>query len=202
MDLKLTGKTAVVTGGGSGIGRGIVLRLAAEGATVVVPDLAGEEAEKVIAEIVARGGSGMAIQANAANEREIDRIVAKTKEVYGAIDILVNNVAGGAGPIPIAQMAVQDWDRVMELTLKSTFLCLPRRSPGNDSPETGEDHQHIIACRQDGRTPDGTLQRGQVRRRGSDSGPGQGTGTLFDYGRRRLPGLHLHSGIRTAWPNI
>ncbi|MRR15730.1 MAG: SDR family oxidoreductase [Deltaproteobacteria bacterium] len=122
MDLKLTGKTAIVTGGGRGIGRGIALSLAAEGATVVVPDLTAEDAQKVIAEIAARGGAGLALEADAADEKEIERIIERTKEAYGDIDIVVNNVAGGTGPVPIARMAVLDWDRVIELTLKSAFL--------------------------------------------------------------------------------
>jgi len=122
VDLKIKGKIAIVTGGGRGIGRGIALRLASEGATVVVPDLTAEDAERVVVEMIAQGGSGMALQANAADEKDIERIIEKTKEAYGAIDILVNNVAGGTGPVPIARMAVADWDRVIELTLKSTFL--------------------------------------------------------------------------------
>jgi len=120
--LKLKGKTAVVTGGGRGIGRGIALSLAAEGAAVVVPDLTAEDAEKVVAEIVALGGSGLALHADAADEKEIERIIERTRETYGTIDILVNNVAGGAGPVPIVRMPTLEWDRVIELTLKSTFL--------------------------------------------------------------------------------
>ena len=83
MDLKLTGKTAIVTGGGRGIGRGIAVRLAAEGATVVVPDLTAEDAEKVVAEIVARGGAGMALQANAADEKKSTGLSKKPEKLTG-----------------------------------------------------------------------------------------------------------------------
>ena len=121
MDLKLTGKTAVVTGGGRGIGRGIALSLAAEGATVVVPDLTAEDAEKSLRNR-RPGRIGYGASGECRYEKEIERIIEKTKEAYGAIDILVNNVAGGSGPVPIARMAVSDWDRAIELTLKSTFL--------------------------------------------------------------------------------
>lgn len=123
MDLKIKGKTAIVTGSGQGIGRGIALRLAGEGATVVVTDLKKDDAEKVVSEIVSLGGSGLAIPANAAEEGDVDLMVEKSMEAYGAIDILVNNVAGGKGPAPIIQMEAEDWDWTLRLTLKSTFLC-------------------------------------------------------------------------------
>ncbi len=123
MDLKIKDKVAIVTGGASGIGRGIALRLAGEGVKVVIPDLSEKDAEQTVAEICARGGAGIALRANAADEAEIDRFIAETKEVYGSVDILVNNVAGGAAPSPIVKMTTQDWDHVVELTLKSTFLC-------------------------------------------------------------------------------
>jgi meso-butanediol dehydrogenase / (S,S)-butanediol dehydrogenase / diacetyl reductase len=123
MDLKLQKKIAVVTGGGMGIGRAICLRLAGEGATVVVADLLKEEAEKTAAAIAAAGGSGMAIQADATNEQAVDLLIKKTMDAYGSIDILVNNVGGGSGPALVAKTSAQDWDKTISVTLKSTFLC-------------------------------------------------------------------------------
>ncbi len=123
MDLKIKDKIAIVTGSGQGIGRGIALRLAAEGATVVVVDWVKEDAERTISEITEQGGSGLAIQANAGNEGDVDRLVEKTIAAYGAIDILVNNVAGGKGPAPLVKVTAEDWDLTLQLTLKSAFLC-------------------------------------------------------------------------------
>jgi meso-butanediol dehydrogenase / (S,S)-butanediol dehydrogenase / diacetyl reductase len=123
MDLKLEKKIAVVTGGGMGIGKAICLRLAREGATIVVADLLQEEAEKTAAAIAAGGGSGLAVQADATSEQNVDLLIKKTLDAYGAIDILVNNVGGGSGPAVVARTPVQDWDKTISVTLKSTFLC-------------------------------------------------------------------------------
>ena len=124
MDLKIKGKIAIVTGGGSGIGRAIALRLAAEGARVVVADLNKEAAAKIIAEINAQSGDGMAIQADATRHEDVDNMVRKTLTAYGVIDILVNNVGGGAGGTTlIAETLTDNWDKTIEMTLKSTFLA-------------------------------------------------------------------------------
>ena len=123
MDLKIRDKTAIVTGGGKGIGRAIALRLADEGAVVVVADLSEKDAQDVVAEITNRGGSGMALQVDATKEEDVDRMVAQTLEAYPAVGILVNNVGGGWDSTFIAKFSVETWDRTIELNLKSTFLC-------------------------------------------------------------------------------
>ncbi len=124
MDLKIKGKVAVVTGAGNGIGRAIALRLAEEGATVVVADLNMNDAGKVVAEIKSRHGSGMAVSMDATSEDDVNRLVQKTLEAFDQIDILVNNVGGGVGgPAVIIKTATANWDRTIDITLKSTFLC-------------------------------------------------------------------------------
>jgi len=124
MDLKIQDNIAIVTGAGKGIGRAIALRLAGEGATVVVSDLMGADAEGVVAEIVARGGKGLAVQADATSEADVERMVATVMETYGQVDILVNNVGGGAGgPAVVVKTTTENWDKTIEITLKSTFLC-------------------------------------------------------------------------------
>ena len=124
MDLKINDKIAIVTGGGNGIGRAIVLRLAAEGAKIVVADLNKEAAAKIVAEIKAGNGNGMAIVADATRYEDVDNMVRKTLTDYGAIDILVNNVGGGSGGTTlIADTLTDDWDKTIEMTLKSTFFA-------------------------------------------------------------------------------
>jgi len=89
---KLDGKVAVVTGASKGIGAGIAKHLAAEGATVVVNYSSSKEgADKVVDEITKHGGKAMAVQADVAKKKDIDRLFAQTKNAFGRLDILVNN---------------------------------------------------------------------------------------------------------------
>jgi NAD(P)-dependent dehydrogenase (short-subunit alcohol dehydrogenase family) len=122
MDLKIKGKAAIVTGGGSGIGRAIAVRLAREGAAVVVADLDGKRAEGVASEIAALGQQATVVQADATSEDDAARTVKKTIEAYGHIDILVNNAGGATIATFITNYPVEDWDRTIEINLKSAFL--------------------------------------------------------------------------------
>jgi meso-butanediol dehydrogenase / (S,S)-butanediol dehydrogenase / diacetyl reductase len=124
MNLNIDKKIAIVTGSGKGIGRAIAHRLADEAATVVVSDLIEKDAQSVVAEIKAKGGNGLALQMDATKEADVNNMIEKTIEIYGKIDILVNNVGGGAGgPAVIIKTATENWDRTIEITLKSAFLC-------------------------------------------------------------------------------
>lgn len=123
MDLKLEGKVAIVTGAGNGIGRGIALGLAAEGATVVAADLNAADAERVLAEITAQGGKGLALQTDATEEAAVSAMVAQSLAAFGQIDILVNNVGGGVDPELLVKLSVAEWDRAMAVNLRSVFLC-------------------------------------------------------------------------------
>ena len=123
MDLKLEGKVAIVTGAGNGIGRGIALGLAAEGATVVAADLNGADAERAVADIAAQGGKGLALQTDATAEAAVSAMVAQSLAAFGQIDILVNNVGGGVDPELLVKLSVAEWDRAMAVNLRSVFLC-------------------------------------------------------------------------------
>jgi NAD(P)-dependent dehydrogenase (short-subunit alcohol dehydrogenase family) len=129
MDLKIKDKIAVVTGGGSGIGRAIALRLAAEGADVVITDLKRQDAENTLSAIKAAGGAGTAIQSDATKEDDVDGLVRTVLATHGKIDILVNNVGGGSGPAVVVATPVENWDRTIEINLKSAFLCCRAVAP-------------------------------------------------------------------------
>src|SRR5437899_887151 len=92
MSQKLAGKVAIVTGASKGIGASIALHLGAEGAAVVVNYASSKEgAERVVAEIVRRGGKAIAVQANIAKQADIQRLFSETEHAFGNLDILVNN---------------------------------------------------------------------------------------------------------------
>ena len=133
--MPLDGKTAIVTGAGSGIGRAIALGLAAEGARVVVADLDGERAEAVADEVRSLGRKALAQRVDVSDSAAVDAMVEAALAEFGAIDILVNN-AGVSARAPVAEMTDEQWDRVIAVNLRGTFLCsravlrhmLPRRS--------------------------------------------------------------------------
>ena len=117
---RLDGKRAVVTGGGSGIGRATCRLFAAEGATVVVADLVGERAEEVAAEI-----GGTAVQADVTVAADVGRMV----EAAGRIDVLVNNAGGGFAD-DLLEISEEEWDEDVTVNLKSAFLCSKAVLPG------------------------------------------------------------------------
>ncbi len=120
--LNLSGRTAIVTGGAVGIGFGISYRLAEAGANVVIANRTAKEGEDAAASLSRQGFSVIAIQTDVSSEDDVKRMVAETVKRFGSIDILVNN-AGIYPAIPLAQMSLQDFDRVLSVNLKGVFLC-------------------------------------------------------------------------------
>jgi 3-oxoacyl-[acyl-carrier protein] reductase len=121
--MRLKGKIAVVTGASRGIGRGIALRLAREGARVVVNyRVSKEQAEEVVREITEGGGHAIAIQADVSDFKEAQALIKTTRARFGRVDILVNN-AGTTRDNLIMLMKEEEWDDVIRTNLKSTFNC-------------------------------------------------------------------------------
>ena len=117
----LEGKTALVTGAARGIGKGIALKFAAEGANIAFTDLViDENGEATKAEIEALGVKCVAYASNAADFAQTEEVVAKVKEDFGSIDILVNN-AGITKDGLMMRMTEAQWDAVIAVNLKSAF---------------------------------------------------------------------------------
>jgi len=120
--MKLKSKTAIVTGGGRGIGKATALAFAREGANVAVTARSQSEIEAVRDEIKSFGQNAIAIPAEVSNEEAVNRMVKAVIDEYGTIDILVNN-AGVHIRSPLVEMKLEDWELTMAVNLRGPFLC-------------------------------------------------------------------------------
>ena len=120
---KLAGETAIVTAAGQGLGEEIAKTFAREGANVAVADINLQEAARVCAEITAAGGSAIALKTDATKKTEVTALVAAVLARWGTVDILVNAAGGFHQFAPITEIAEEEWDRVINVNLKSAFLC-------------------------------------------------------------------------------
>jgi 3-oxoacyl-[acyl-carrier protein] reductase len=119
---RLEGKTAVVTGSSSGIGKAIALRFGEEGAKVIVAARRLDRCEQTAAQIRKHGGEGSAIQTDVSDEGQVDTLIRETVNRYGRLDILVNN-AGMFGGGRLADTTTKAFDEVMNTNLRGTFFC-------------------------------------------------------------------------------
>jgi meso-butanediol dehydrogenase/(S,S)-butanediol dehydrogenase/diacetyl reductase len=132
---RFDGKVAVITAGGSGIGAATARRFTQEGAAVVIADLSGKRAEEVTTGITASGGKAVCIKMDAADPEGVQAAIKLALDAYGRLDIMFNN-AGAADAAPLEETTLESWNRVLAVTLTSTFLgmkyCLPimRRQGG------------------------------------------------------------------------
>ena len=145
--MKLSGKTAIVTGGGRDIGRACAIKLANEGANVAINYFTSSGgADRAVAEITGAGGRAFALQGDLNTQAGVDALVGKTVEEFGGVDVLVNNTGGLIARKTIAEMSLEHWTAVMDLNLTSTFLmvkaCLPQMTSGaivNIASQAGRD---------------------------------------------------------------
>ena len=123
MKIDLTGRVALVTGGGRGIGRAIAVALASAGAATVINYRGNSAAaEETVAAITAAGGTAQAIQADVGQAADVERLVKATIDAYGRVDVLVNN-AGITRDNLLLRMKEDDFDQVINTNLRGVFLC-------------------------------------------------------------------------------
>jgi len=129
MDTDLTGKVALVTGGGSGIGEAACYTLARAGAAVAVVDLRAEPAQAVAEKIVAEGGKAIAITANVGDEAAISAAVRRTVEELGGLHVVFANAGINGMHAPIEEITLEEWHATMDTNLTGTFLTVKHSIP-------------------------------------------------------------------------
>ena len=118
-----TAKIALVTGAGTGVGKAAALALMHSGFTVVLAGRRKEKLEEVAKEGAAAGGKSLVVQADIADPASIKALFARTKEVFGRLDVLFNNAGVGAPAVPIEDLPYDKWKAVVDTNLNGTFLC-------------------------------------------------------------------------------
>ncbi len=120
--MRFADQVAIVTGGGGEIGRATALRLAREGASVMVIDRDRDQAEKVASEITASGGQALPWQTDVTERTQIESMATAVFERFGRIDVLCN-IAGVAPPAPFLETSDENWQTTIDVNLKGVFLC-------------------------------------------------------------------------------
>lgn len=119
----LKGQAAIVTGSGNGIGRAIAHAMAEAGARIVVSDVLVEDGRRTVQEIMDSGGGAIFVSADVSQEEDVRNLVETACKTFGSIDILVNNAGTGGTPGRAHETDVADFDLVMNVNLRGTFLC-------------------------------------------------------------------------------
>ena len=126
---RVKGKVAVVTGGASGIGEASAKLLAKEGASVAITDIDDQNGRRVVGEIKRAGGAADYFHMDVSNEKEVEHTFTGINEKYGKLNILVNSAGIPGGPKPTHETTAAEWDRVMDINAKGTFLCIKYAVP-------------------------------------------------------------------------
>ncbi|MFF4222131.1 SDR family NAD(P)-dependent oxidoreductase [Streptomyces abikoensis] len=124
MTTRFSGRTVLVTGGGTGIGRAVALAFAREGARVVVAGRRAEPLRETVAAVEAAGGEAMAVTADVTRPADVEALVERTVKRYGGLDVAVNNVGVFVPPAKVADLPEDDWHTVLATNLTGVWLSM------------------------------------------------------------------------------
>jgi NAD(P)-dependent dehydrogenase (short-subunit alcohol dehydrogenase family) len=127
--MRLVDKVAIVTGGGSGIGRSTAIRFAKEGAKVTIADIDSTGGEETLALIRESGGEAIFVQTDVRDSHQIKELIDFTTGTYGSLHILVNNAGIGHSEVKSVDLPEEEWDRVIDINLKSVFIGIKYAVP-------------------------------------------------------------------------
>ncbi|EKN65306.1 Short-chain dehydrogenase [Neobacillus bataviensis LMG 21833] len=127
--MKLSGKTAIVTGGGSGIGRAAAIRFASEGACVTVADVDTVTGEGTVSLILESGGKAIYVKTDVSDSKQMKELINKTTENFGGLHIMFNNAGIGNTEVRSVDLSEEEWDRVVDINLKGVFLGIKYAVP-------------------------------------------------------------------------
>ena len=120
----LAGKTAIITGGNSGIGRATALRFAEEGAQVVIAARREAQGQEVVNDVKSAGGEAIFVRTDVSRPADVEAMVARAVDAYGRIDCAFNNAGVASGHGPIHETTEADWDWTVDINLKGVWLCM------------------------------------------------------------------------------
>ena len=125
---KGTARAALVTGGAQGIGRAIVERFLKDGMAVLIADADAEACEEALAALAEIGHAEAAV-CDVSNEKDVEKAVAKAEEAFGRLDVLVCNVGISFSGVPVTELSMEEWQRVINVNLTGCFLCAKHAAP-------------------------------------------------------------------------
>ena len=120
----LPDKVAIITGGARGMGKAIALRFAGEGCSIIIADVLDVEAEDTAVEVSKKGVDSASIHCDVSDSRQVKDMVSQAISRFGKVDILVNCAGIGTNPTPLEDTTEEEWDRVMDINCKGTFLTI------------------------------------------------------------------------------
>jgi NAD(P)-dependent dehydrogenase (short-subunit alcohol dehydrogenase family) len=127
--MRLIGKTAIITGGGGGIGRSTAIRFAKEGARVAVADIDSTIGEETVRLIKEDGGEAIFVKTDVTDSEQIKALINTTTSTFGALHILFNNAGVGNSEVRSVDLSEEEWDRVIDINLKGVFLGIKYAIP-------------------------------------------------------------------------